>query len=110
MSCSSYQQFLDIEKTDWCGLTLYLERDQLYNSFCKSKKGKLVTVHAMKAYMGFMVVDSLIFNLNFTPRLLYLRENLVSLKFVLGLLERKRFLPLPEIERRIIQLVEFSEY
>jgi len=59
-------------------------------------------VHSVKAYMGFSGVDSL----NSTPRPLYLQENLVSLKFVLGLLERKIFLLLPGLECRIIQLVE----
>jgi len=94
----------------WPAILCYLGRDQFYNSFCKSEKGKLVMVYAVKAYIGFRVVDYLILNLNFTPRPLYLQENLVSLKFVLGLLERKVSLPLPRLERRIIQLVEQSEY
>jgi hypothetical protein len=63
-------------------------------------------VHAVKIYMGFSGGDSIILKHNFTPRPLYLQENLVSLKFVLYLLERKLFLPLPGLERRIIQLVE----
>jgi hypothetical protein len=63
-------------------------------------------VYNVRAYMEFRVVDSLILHLNFTPRSLYPQENLVSLKFILGLLERNLFWPLPGLERHIMQLVE----
>jgi len=63
-------------------------------------------IHPVKAYMRFRVVDSVILNLTVTPRPLYFQENLVSLKYVLGLLATTIFLLLTGLERRIIQLVE----
>jgi len=63
-------------------------------------------VHTVKTYMSFGVIDSLILNLTFTPRPPYVQKNLVSLKFVLGLLETTIFLLLPGLERRFIYLVE----
>ena len=113
-SGSRYEQFLNIfdfgargrGREGLCGLPLHVvwAATRFTSLFAKVETGKLVMVHAAKAYVGFRVVDSLILNLNFTPWSLYIQENLMILKFVL--LEKKLFLSLPRLERRIIQLVE----